>query len=234
MKFNVDNPGVGPREIDIAVVRTARKKSISIQVREGAVRVLAPCHMIERSIAKLLAKNRGWIERKLSEHRALTPYVPKSYANGEAFLYLGQHYWLNFAPGVSKVRLDGKQLSVDAGKEGDPRSLIEEWYITEATRHLNEATKRFAEALKVEVSSITVKNYKSRWGSCSVNGDIRYNWRIVMAPLDVIEYLSAHEVSHRMHHNHSKQYWTCVESLVPQYKQRRDWLKEYGHTLRID
>ena len=237
MKLNVDSTGDGAREIDVAVVRTARKKSISIEVREGALRVLVPRFTAERSIAKLLVKNRGWIERKLSEQSALNPYTPKAYANGETFAFLGQHYWLNVslgAAGTADVRLDGMQLSVTAGDGGDLRALIEDWYAAQAKSHLSEATARFAGTLKVEVRSVTVKNYKSRWGSCSVNGDIRYNWRIVMAPPDVIDYLAAHEVAHRKHHNHSKRYWACVETLVPDYKEQRAWLKEHGHTLRID
>lgn len=234
MKLSIESPSEGASEIDVAVVRTARKKSISIEVREGAVRVLVPRYTVERSIAELLVKNRRWIERKLSEQSALKPYVPKSYANGEVFLFLGQYYWLNLAAGDARVQLDGMQISVTASGDDDPRALIEDWYIAQAEQHLGEATARFAEALSVEIRSVTVKNYKSRWGSCSINGDIRYNWRIVMAPLDVVEYLAAHEVAHRKHHNHSQRYWACVEKLVPDYKRRRDWIKEHGHSLRID
>lgn len=234
VKLNIDSPGDNAREIEVAVVRTRRKKSISIEVREGAVRVLVPRFTGERSIAKLLAKNRAWIERKLTEQSAFEPYVPKSYRNGEVFPYLGRHYWLNLSRGETDVRLDGMQLAVNACEGDDVRILIEDWYTAQAKQHLGEATAQFSENLGVEVRSVAVKNYKSRWGSCSINGDIRYNWRAIMAPYEVVEYLAAHEVAHRKHHDHSKAYWSVVESLVPDYKIRRAWLKDNGHTLRID
>ena len=162
MKLSIQAEGESAREIDVAVVRTARKKSISIEVREGAVRVLVPRRTGERSIAKLLAKNRAWIERKITEQSAFEPYVPKTYRNGEVFAFLGRHYWLNLSRGDASVALDGMQLSVTTGDGDDVRALIEDWYAREAEIHLTTATARFADELGVTVRSVTVKNYKSR------------------------------------------------------------------------
>ena len=92
-------------------------------------------------------------------------------------------------------------------------------------------SKKYAKKLGEEINDITIKDTKSRWGSCSTRGCINYNWRIAMAPADVIEYLVCHEVSHLKHPDHSAAFWQTVRFLCPNYEQSRHWLKIRGKTL---
>ena len=83
----------------------------------------------------------------------------------------------------------------------------------------------------MEPRSVAVKDYKSRWGSCSAKGDISYNWKIVLAPHRIVDYVVVHELCHMLEHNHSSRYWKLVEKYVPDYRERRDWLKNHSLSL---
>jgi predicted metal-dependent hydrolase len=93
-------------------------------------------------------------------------------------------------------------------------------------KRLIDKTKRFAKVIGVNPNSITVKDYKSRWGSCSVQGDISYNWRIILAPHSIVDYVVVHELCHMLEHNHSSKYWKHVERYMPNWRECKDWLKQ--------
>ena len=105
------------------------------------------------------------------------------------------------------------------------RSLLEHWYRSLAEKRLGEKTVRLAGVIGVNPASVTVKNYKSRWGSCSTKGDISYNWRIILAPHSIVDYVVVHELCHMLEHNHSSKYWKHVERHVPNWRECRQWLK---------
>ena len=110
---------------------------------------------------------------------------------------------------------------------------IEQWYRTKALGRLIEKTKRYSTILKVEPTTINLKDYKAMWGSCSPKGVISYNWRIVLAPHKIVDYIVVHELCHLIEPNHSPRYWRQVRSVVPDYKNSKEWLKNNGNTLLI-
>ena len=234
--------GIRPDSLDgvtVDVERTNRKKTVSIQVGPGRVRVIAPKRLAERQIRKILEKREPWIREQLSFQQSLPG--PREYVNGEPFTYLGKTYPLRvlsgFPPGV---KLKNGRLSVSvphppAGNDGRQgvREQLKKWYWNCAERHLREKTRARARALGVTPGSVSLRDYKSRWGSCGVLGDIRYNWRIIIAPPGIVDYLVVHEVCHLRHLNHSPEFWACVESQFPDYRDCRGWLKTNGITLTI-
>ena len=98
---------------------------------------------------------------------------------------------------------------------------------------LKEKTKRYASILGVNPQSVDLKEYKARWGSCSSSGDVTYNWRIIIAPHHIVDYIVVHELCHLLEHNHGPKYWKLVQSVVPNYREHREWLKVNGEGLRI-
>ena len=100
-------------------------------------------------------------------------------------------------------------------------------------RILQKKTFKFSQIMNVRYNSVKIKNYKSRWGSCSSKGDIFFNWKIIFAPENIIEYLVVHELSHLIYFNHSKLFWNKVEELQYNYKENRKWLKENGYKLDL-
>ena len=100
-------------------------------------------------------------------------------------------------------------------------------------RILQKKTFEFSQIMNVRYNSVKIKNYKSRWGSCSSKGDISFNWKIIFAPEKIIEYLVVHELSHLIYFNHSKLFWNKVEEFQYNYKENRKWLKENGYKLDL-
>ena len=219
------------------VERTNRKKKVSIQVGRDSVRVIAPKRLPERQIGKILERREPWIQAKLAIQQSLPE--PREYVSGEPFTYLGRTYSLKvlrgFPPGV-KLKNGTLAVSVPrlpapvAGDRG-VRDQLMAWYWNHAERHLREKTRARAQALGVTPASMSLKDYRSRWGSCGVRGDIRYNWRIIMAPPGIVDYVVVHEVCHLRHLNHSPAFWACVESQYPEFRECRAWLKANGISL---
>lgn len=112
-----------------------------------------------------------------------------------------------------------------------PLPFIRRWYREAAVRHLKQRTKFWAKQMALTVNKISIKEQKTRWGSCSSLGNINYNWRIIMAPPEVIDYLVVHELSHRVHMNHSADFWHQVACYAPNHQTCRLWLKEHTAIL---
>ena len=220
--------------LPVEVVRTKRKKTASIEIKDGLIRVLIPNSLTDKRVNSLLEERASWINKKIRLQAEMPSYKAKEYVNGETFTYLGRNYRLKLVnTDTTTTRLKNGYLEVPAQGEKAIHASLTDWYTSHALAKLQEKTRRYAKTLNVEPSSVTVKDYKSRWGSCSTSGDITYNWRVIMAPHRIVDYVVIHELCHLVEHNHSDKYWKQVESLVPDYRERRAWLKTNANTLAI-
>ena len=225
-------------DFQVEIIKTDRKKSASIQLKDGQVRVRAPRSLSDKRINDLIKKRAPWIKEKLKEYSKRPQAVTKKYEDGEIFSYLNRNYELKIVESDEEaVKLKNGCLVVsickeDFGKNIKVQNLLTDWYRNHAHKYLQERTDKFANIIGVSPSSISVKNYKSRWGSCSINGAIDYNWKIIQAPKKIIDYVVVHELCHLIEHNHSPKYWSYVEKFMPNWKESRDWLKENSDILR--
>ena len=224
-------------DFPVEVVKTDRKRSASIHLDGEVVKVRVPKFLSDKRIRELVTKRTPWIMTKLKEASERPAVKPKEYVSGETFPYLGRNYRLKVVAGNElSIKLRGGYLQVTVRKtdrrpQETIRSMLVTWYQEHAKKSLVEKTERFAKVTGVEPRSVTVKDYKSRWGSCSTNGDIAYNWRIILAPHRIVDYVVVHELCHMLEHNHSSRYWKLVEKYVPDYRERRNWLK--NHSLSV-
>lgn len=215
----------------VEVIRTDRKRSASISLSDDSVKVTVPSTLSDNRIRDLLTKRTPWIKKKFQEQVDRPIPKAKEYVSGETFTYLGKNYRLKVLKGSSssiKLKrgyLELTLLEADNDPKTTIRLLLKEWYKAHAKKRLIDKTKRFAKVIGVNPNSITVKDYKSRWGSCSVQGDISYNWRIILAPHSIVDYVVVHELCHMLEHNHSSKYWKHVERYVPNWRECREWLK---------
>mgnify|MGYP000928872431 CR=1 FL=1 len=222
----------------VEIIKTDRKKSASIQLKDGQVRVRAPRSLSDKRINDLIKKRTPWIKEKLEEYSNRPQAVAKKYEDGEVFSYLDKNYELKIIESDEvAVKLKNGCFIVsickeDFGKNIKIQNLLTDWYRDHAFKYLQERTDRFANIIRVSPSSISIKNYKSRWGSCAINGAIDYNWKIIQAPKKVIDYIVVHELCHLIEHNHSPRYWSYVEKFMPNWKESRDWLKENSDLLK--
>ena len=218
-------------DFEVQVNRTDRKKSASIEVENNQVVVTVPASVSDSRIRELVSKRTAWIKTKLKEEISRPPPKPKEFVSGETLPYLGKNYRLKVQTGSStSVGMYKGYLVVEVPDEVQDRdqtirSLLEGWYQSHAEKRLKEKTDRFSEIVGVTPKSVSVCSYKSRWGSCSVSGDLSYNWRIILAPHRIVDYVVVHELCHLLEHNHSPRYWKHVAHHVPEYKDCREWLK---------
>lgn len=159
--------------------------------------------------------------------------------NGDILSYLGDQRVL------SVIREDRKRAKVNSAMgrillvvpyEADyecRRSAIEKWYRKEASDIIEEKASEYAACIHVSFQKIHIKDTKSRWGSCSSKGNLNFNWRLVMAPEPVLDYVVIHELCHLRYMDHSKHFWNLVAEFCPSYKQYRKWLKDHGESLYL-
>ena len=226
-------------EFPVEVIRTDRKRSASIYLEGDGVKVRVPKGLPDGRIRDLIARKSPWIRRKLKDARLKAPPKSKEFVSGETFSYLGRNYRLKVLSGdTPSLKLIGGYLEASIPgssktQEQEVRSLLVDWYRMHAQERLEEKTRRYARILQVEPSRVSVKDYKSRWGSCSTTGDIFYNWRIVMAPHRIVDYVVVHELCHLLEHNHSPAYWRHVERIVPDFRECKEWLKQNSERLQL-
>lgn len=220
------------------VVRTNRVKTASVKVEEGKVSVVVPFKLSDEKIDKVVTDKTKWIREKISLHSKCAPTKLKEYVSGESFAYLGRNYRLKLVVGAkSPVTLKKGRLVVMLPEQSmTPETIsnaLTEWYLDHAELKLQEKAERYAEIVGVKPKSIGVREFKSRWGSCHTNSNIQFNWKIVMAPNRIVDYVVVHELCHMKHHDHSPKFWKCVERVIPEYLECKEWLKENGVELVV-
>ena len=227
----------GGEAISFSIERTLRRKTVAISVGYDGVRVLAPADLHLNRIIKIV-RNRGpWLLRKQAGYRELggAPIV-REFVSGETFYYLGRAYRLrrvtNRSAVATEVAARGAHLiaSTQSNAEvADIRNALRRWYRERAKVQFVECAQRMARRLGVQTPTVLIVDQSKRWGSCDVKGRVRLNWRLVMAPKSLIEYVIAHEVCHILERNHSRRFWRSLEIVMPDYEERVRRLSRKGH-----
>lgn len=215
------------------VIRTTRIKSARLQVEDGVVSISVPKALEVERIEQLLKDKNRWIKEKLYLHQQQQPAPKREMLSGEAFPYLGRNYRLKITTGkLQPVKLLHGRLQVVVPKamrhEHIIRDMLTHWYRLQAEIRFKEKVKRYASVVGVEPTDVSVKTFKSRWGSCNVKGEIQFHWKVIMAPNRIVDYVVVHELCHLKHHDHSPAFWKSVERIVPDYLECKAWLKEFG------
>lgn len=215
---------------DYDLTRTKRKTVEVVVFRNGKVGVKAPYWMSRLAIENFLSEKSAWIQKhvgKAEEQNA--DCQPKKFADGETYFYLGNEYTLKTGKQTDRgVRISGKNLLIGgAFTSSDERCRrLEKWYREKAKEHIAERVRQISEQTGYVPNRITVKTQRKRWGSCSSRRNVNFNWKLIMLPEKVIDYVIIHELCHLKEMNHSKAFWGEVERIMPDYRQYRKWLKD--------
>lgn len=216
----------GTPPIEIVLRRSARARRISLRVSrlDGQVTLSLPQWTAEREALAFAREKEDWIRRNLSGRVATA--VPQP---GMMMQFEGREVFISSHRGRG-VRLENDQLLVP----GDPEQAaarIKAFLKVSARDRLNAAVDHYAGLVGRKVSQITLRDTRSRWGSCTTDGRLMFSWRLIMAPVPVLDYVAAHEVAHLVEMNHSPDYWAVVEDICPGYKGQRRWLRLHGQKL---
>ena len=216
------------------IVRTNRK-TISIRITDdGEVEVRAPKHVRDEVIFNVVKKKEAWIKKKIEEVRSRDPqFKKKEFVNGEGFLYLGKHYKLKIVDNQEiPLKLQGYFL---LSRKYLPRAreVFIKWYKQKAYEKIGARAKMYSSLMGLKYNKINITHAQKRWGSCSPQGNLNFSWRLVMAPLPVIDYVVVHELVHLKIKNHTKEFWNAVRVVIPDYQKHAQWLKENGYLLHL-
>ena len=217
------------------IIRT-RRRTLALMVEpDGKLIVRAPMRAGENAIREFIKEKEKWIRSKQEQARArYMRFVPKQYVSGEEFLYLGDHYRLEIGD------TERPALAFDGGfrlaRTAGPRAaaVFERWYRKRALRVMSERVEWYAAKHGFDYRQVRITGARRQWGSCGAQGNLRFAWRLVMAPMQIIDYVVLHELVHLQHKNHSKRFWAKVKSILPDFRQRIDWLEENGYLLNLE
>ena len=227
------------KRIEYTVIRSKRRKKtleITLDPQQGVI-VRSPARTTLREIADLVQKRAAWILRKATDD-ILRP-KPRRFTDGETLFYLGREIPIatcaTAASGITvNLENDAFHITSPADLSEDERTeksraAIERWYRREASRLLPEIVAQWqAKVSSKKPAQVLIRNQRRRWGSCSSDGSIRLNWRIIMAEPALIDYVAVHELAHLAVMDHSPRFWKQVEHTLPDYRARRHRLNEVG------
>jgi hypothetical protein len=219
---------------------SARKTTDIVIERNGKIVVRAPREFTPEQVDAVVESKRHWIYRNLAEWRDLNATaVTREWVNGETFLYLGGAYRLKMVPSQDRpLKLkDGRfclsREVIEQGGTQAARSAFEEFYVDKGMERLSARVAAYAPKVGVTVKAVRVKEMGYRWASCSRGGTLNFHWKCMMAPLKVIDYIVAHELCHFHHRNHSHAFWNELDKVIPDWRERKDWLRTRGAALDL-
>ncbi|MGH8067392.1 MAG: M48 family metallopeptidase [Candidatus Entotheonellia bacterium] len=230
----------GALQITYGLRRSDRRKTVNIAVdpREGVL-VTAPRDVDADHVHRIVARKARWIANRLRDLREnYGNAYDREFVSGESFPYLGRNYRLKIIPGAKagmllrllrgrfEVRVDPR-LSVTQ-RSTVIRVELRRWYQEHAAERIPERVGILAPRLGMISSQILIRDQQKRWASCDHRGQLRFNWRIIMAPMSLVDYVVAHELRHLIRHDHSPTFWKLLCTVMPDYAERRERLRREG------
>lgn len=222
-----------------------RRRSITLMINPNAELVVhAPIRTSIYTIERLIKERALWIRDKLLQLNKTKIDMPQhKFIAGEIFYYLGDQYPLRLIEpaGIKPIcRLNNNYLElvmpiIEDSTIHSKKSLklLMNWYYAEADKIVAERALYWSNHLGVRFRKLKLSSAKKRWGSCSTHNDININWRLIMTPLAILDYVVMHELCHIIHKNHSKKFWQLVNSFLPDYKDRQNQLKKMQSLLMV-
>lgn len=208
----------------IKIIRSHRCTIVLEITPEAVLVVRAPQRVSESYIEKIIQDKMVWIQKKIREIKARPRSRPKEFIDGEEFFYLGQSYKLKISK-TKKIELKDNIIFPEKFLPKAKTKMVA-WYKQEAKEIISERAALYAKQMGVNLTSVKINNAQKRWGSCSRKNHLNFGWKLILQPLEVVDYVVIHELAHIPHKNHSRVFWQLVAVHCPEFKVYRKWLKE--------
>ena len=229
---------------DYTIRRSQRAKKTRIVVTQEKIQVVAPLLVSKSKIQAFVKSQQNWIasaKKKIDARKRIKKLAPEIYKDGVEIPYRGKQTQIRLYPYTSKkVKIELNQHKIDVfipieTEEKDKNELVrlslENWMKNQAKKEVIGFVELHAKKYQLHPRYISIKTQKSRWGSCGIHNDININWLLILAPLQVMEYVVVHELCHIKERNHSPKFWHLVGLHLPDYQAQRNWLKKEGRRL---
>lgn len=217
-------------------IKYSNRKTLNISVeRDRSIVVRAPHYLTADKIDKIVQSKRQWIKEKLN-HSQKYPLVTESkeFVSGETLMYLGKNYQLLVVDEEFEGIEFDQRFKISKANQPKANELFKKWYLKQALIKIEPLATKYAKSLGVQYNQFKTSEMKYRWGSCTPANNIIFNWRIIKAPMYVLEYLVAHELVHLIENNHTPRFWNILSIQVPNYEKAKNWLKKNGQLLEVD
>lgn len=223
------------KDISYEVIRRKRKTSSLIVENDGTVKLIVPLDTLDEDIEKIIESKRYWIYTKKSEFESLNySRVERRFVNGQGFLYLGASYRLEIVDNLEvDVKLYRGKFYINKKKVECGKEVLKSFYRDKGLDKIIERVNLYKGMMGVMPNNIRVMELKNRWGSCTDEGNLNFNWKCVMAPLSVVDYIVVHELAHLIYKDHSPEFWNMVDKIIPNYEKQKSWLRDNGAGLDI-
>lgn len=217
-------------EIKPTIIRSKRM-SIALQIKPDAQLIVkAPFFTPEWMINQFLKQHEEWIEKNLKKVQARPIAKKRGYKNGETFFYFGKEYTLEIGE-YKEIVFANNTLQFPKFLEFRIQKELEAWYIREAKKVITEQLEHYAKEMGLLYNEVRFSDTMSKWGSCTHDNRLQFNWRLIMAPILAINYVVVHELAHTVEKNHSQDFWRVVGKHNPTFRHQRKWLSDHGHLL---
>lgn len=221
-------------ELKYQIVRSKKRKKLTISVeRDRSVVVHAPESAAEGTIRSLVETKRQWLFNKLNHTQKYQPsHAPgKEVVNGESAAYLGREYRIEMAETESGGIEFSRRFLIPRTHRTQRKKVLKDWYVSRAKETILPRVELRARDLGVIIQGARIVDNRYRWGSCTVKDRVNLNWRLIKAPMYVIDYVIVHELAHLLEANHTPRFWNIVKAKAPNSEKAKNWLKEHGQVL---
>jgi len=210
--------------LEIAV-RRSRRRSLGLTVTAaGQVVLAAPLGASPELLLQALTRHQAWMARKVAERREAWGRLPEG-----AVFFLGRAYRLTLRPeAAAPVEPGEEEIRVRASAAAAAWPLLQAWYRLEAERLIRERVTHYARSMGLKAPRLELREWKRRWGECRPQETLRFNWRLILVPLEALDYVVVHELAHLQEPGHSPRFWRRVAQVLPDCRERRSWLNRYG------
>lgn len=226
-------------------VKRSERSSLGITVeRDGAVTINAPLRADLEAIKRFVFNKSLWVHQKLSYKKETNrEKIRRDFVSGQGFLYLGKSYRLKLVKNRTgafgqedhsiPLRFHNGYFELLEREKESAKNLFIQWYKKQTEQQLRVRLPRYVNRIGVEVKDFRVSDLGNRWASCGRRGTLHFSWRIVMAPIQVFDYILVHEMAHLIERGHTKKYWSIVSRVIPDYEELKTWLQVHGVELNI-
>ncbi|MCB2203863.1 M48 family metallopeptidase [bacterium] len=226
-------------DISYGILRSKRSTADIVIERDGSIIVRAPKETTDEQIAKIVEAKRRWIYKALAEWRDLNATrVLREFKSGEGFLYLGRSYRLTLAGEQDEALkfLNGRFLlrrdHIDDGGKTARQAFVD-FYTSKGRERIADRVAYYAPKVGVKPTGMDVRDTGKQWATCSASGKLSFHWKCMMAPLTIIDYIVVHELCHLHQRDHTDAFWNEVDKILPDYHERKEWLRKHGAGLDV-
>jgi len=217
------------------LVRYSDRKTFGISVeRDASIIVRVPYGTSSDKIKDFVESKRFWIYTKQNHPQKYSRRQRKEFVSGAEIMFLGRSYRLEVVNTDKDELFFNNRFLISKKRQEQAPGIFKRWYIEKASDKISKRVRFYANNLGVDYGDLNITELKYRWGSCTPKNNLNFNWKLIKAPIPVVDYVIVHELAHLLESNHTSKFWNVVKTQLPKFPEAKTWLKDNGSLLESD